>query len=119
MNGVTVQSVRPNRFVREGCRLAVCSALLLVTACGKATAPDQGEVADASPSWAEHGDLVAFLIGCSFTFETPLVEAGIEIRHVTQGCNVPMYRTNRPCRSAGRLSAPFASTGWTLTLPRC
>ncbi|MCU0894005.1 MAG: putative hydro-lyase [Rhodospirillales bacterium] len=65
------------------------------------------EVADASAAWAEHGDLVAFLIGCSFTFETPLAEAGIEIRHVTQGCNVPMYRTNRPCRPAGRLSAPL------------
>jgi uncharacterized protein YcsI (UPF0317 family) len=66
-----------------------------------------GEVADVSAAWAEHGDLVAFLIGCSFTFETPLQEAGIEIRHVTQGCNVPMYRTNRPCRPAGRLAAPL------------
>lgn len=65
------------------------------------------EVADAGAAWAEHEDLVAFLIGCSFTFETPLVEAGIEIRHVAQGCNVPMYRTNRPCRPAGRLSAPL------------
>ena len=65
------------------------------------------EVADASAAWAEHPDLVAFLIGCSFTFETPLVEAGIEIRHITQGCNVPMYRTNRPCRPAGRLSGPL------------
>jgi uncharacterized protein YcsI (UPF0317 family) len=65
------------------------------------------EVADASDAWAEHGDLVAFLIGCSFTFETPLAEAGIEIRHVTQGCNVPMYRTNRPCRPAGRVSGPL------------
>jgi uncharacterized protein YcsI (UPF0317 family) len=65
------------------------------------------EVADAGAAWAEHEDLVAFLIGCSFTFETPLFEAGIEIRHVAQGCNVPMYRTNRPCRPAGRLSAPL------------
>lgn len=48
MNVITVKSVRPNRCVCEGCRLAVCSALLLVTACGKATAPDKGEVADAS-----------------------------------------------------------------------
>lgn len=65
------------------------------------------EVADASAAWSEHSDLVAFLIGCSFTFETPLLEAGIEVRHVTQGCNVPMYRTNRTCRPAGRLSAPL------------
>ncbi|HRO16527.1 MAG TPA: DUF1445 domain-containing protein, partial [Paracoccus sp. (in: a-proteobacteria)] len=61
----------------------------------------------ASAAWAEHPDLVGFLIGCSFTFETPLMQAGIEIRHITQGCNVPMYRTNRPCRPAGRLSGPL------------
>lgn len=61
------------------------------------------EVADASALWDEHPDLVTFLIGCSFTFETPLQEAGIEVRHITQGCNVPMYRTARACRPAGRL----------------
>ena len=61
------------------------------------------EVQDATPLWAEHPDLVTFLIGCSFTFETPLQEAGIEVRHIADGCNVPMYRTNRACRPAGRL----------------
>ena len=61
------------------------------------------EVSDARPLWQEHPDLVTFLIGCSFTFETPLQEAGIEVRHIVQGCNVPMYRTNRACRPAGRL----------------
>ncbi|MFC4224119.1 putative hydro-lyase [Lysinibacter cavernae] len=60
------------------------------------------EVTDASAAWAEHPDLVTFLIGCSFTFETPLLEAGIEVRHITDGTNVPMYRTNRQCRPAGR-----------------
>ncbi|WP_293223173.1 putative hydro-lyase [Ottowia sp.] len=62
-----------------------------------------GEVSDATPLWQEHPDLVTFLIGCSFTFETPLQDAGIEVRHISQGRNVPMYRTNRPCRPAGRL----------------
>ena len=61
------------------------------------------ELADAAEAWAEHSDLVTFLIGCSFTFETPLMQAGIEVRHVAQGCNVPMYLTNRACRPAGRL----------------
>ena len=46
---------------------------------------------------------VTFLIGCSFTFETPLQQAGIEVRHIAQGRNVPMYLTNRDCRPAGRL----------------
>jgi len=61
------------------------------------------EVADATPAWAEHPDLVTFLIGCSFTFETPLQQAGIEVRHITQGRNVPMFLTDRDCRPAGRL----------------
>lgn len=61
------------------------------------------EVTDASAAWAEHPDLVAFLIGCSFTFETGLVEAGIPIRHQELGRNVPMYRTNIDCTPAGRL----------------
>ncbi|MEE3664474.1 putative hydro-lyase [Brenneria sp. g21c3] len=61
------------------------------------------EVSDASALWQEHPDLVTFLIGCSFTFETALQEAEIEVRHIADGSNVPMYRTNRQCRPAGRL----------------
>lgn len=61
------------------------------------------EVADATAAWAEQ-PLVAFLIGCSFTFEAGLVDAGIPIRHRELGRNVPMYRTNRDCEPAGRLS---------------
>lgn len=60
------------------------------------------ELSDASALWREHSDLVTFLIGCSFTFETPLQEAGIEVRHIADDSNVPMYRTNRQCRPAGR-----------------
>lgn len=61
------------------------------------------ELHDGTPLWAQHTDLVTFLIGCSFTFETDLVKAGIDVRHISQGCNVPMYRSNRQCRPAGRL----------------
>src|SRR6516164_3430853 len=52
-------------------------------------------------------DLVAFLIGCSFTFENALLEAGVPLRHLEMGCNVPMYRTNRPCRAAGVFHGPM------------
>ena len=45
-------------------------------------------------------DLVSFLIGCSFTFEGALAEAGVPVRHVEQGVNVPMYRTScSTCRT--------------------
>jgi len=52
-------------------------------------------------------DLVAFLIGCSFTFEQPMLDAGVPVRHIECGCNVSMYRTNRPCVPAGRFRGPL------------
>jgi len=58
-----------------------------------------GEYTDVSHLWRD--DLVSFLIGCSFSFESELIEAGIEMRHNTLGVNVPMYLTNIPCESAG------------------
>lgn len=58
-----------------------------------------GEYADASGIWRD--DLVAFLIGCSFSFEDALLRAGIPVRHIEQGRNVPMYHTNIPLAGAG------------------
>ncbi|MFC4913468.1 putative hydro-lyase [Actinomadura gamaensis] len=63
------------------------------------------EVSDATPYWRD--DLVAFLIGCSFSFETALLGAGVPVRHVEQGRNVPMFVTDRPCVPAGRLAGPL------------
>lgn len=70
---------------------------------------ENGELVDTLPDitdvWARHDDLVTFLIGCSFTFEFPLMEAGIPVRHILAGRNVPMYNTSIACRPAGRFSA--------------
>lgn len=63
------------------------------------------EVPDASGWWRD--DLVAFLVGCSFTFEAALAEGGVPVRHVEQGVNVPMYVTDRRCRPAGTMSGPL------------
>ena len=52
-------------------------------------------------------DLVGFALGCSFSFEQALVEEGIELRHMTCGSNVPMYRTNIRCTPAGRFAGPL------------
>lgn len=62
------------------------------------------EVTDITDYWEE--DMVAFLIGCSFTFETPLLESGIPVRHIEEKCNVPMYKTNIPCVKAGVFEGP-------------
>ena len=52
-------------------------------------------------------DLVAFLTGCSFTFERALLAAGVPVRHLEQGTNVSMFVTDRPCRPAGRFAGPL------------
>lgn len=63
------------------------------------------QTSDAREYWRD--DLVTFLLGCSFTFEHPLLEAGVPVRHLAAGRNVPMYVTSMRCRTAGRLSGPL------------
>lgn len=63
------------------------------------------EPSDITRYWRE--DLVAFLLGCSFTFERALLAAGVPVRHVEQGTNVPMYVTSRQCEPAGRFAGPL------------
>lgn len=63
------------------------------------------EPTDVLDLWRD--DLVTFLIGCSFSFEAALMNAGVPLRNIEQGHNVSMYRTNIECRSAGRLSGPL------------
>jgi uncharacterized protein YcsI (UPF0317 family) len=63
------------------------------------------EVTDIREVW--RGDLVSFLIGCSFSFEEALLEAGIPLRHIELGRNVSMYRTNVQCAGAGRFPGPL------------
>jgi uncharacterized protein YcsI (UPF0317 family) len=62
------------------------------------------EPTDLSRLWSD--DLVSFLIGCSFTFESALIEAGIPVRHVEQCTNVPMYITSLPTIPAGVFHGP-------------
>ncbi len=50
---------------------------------------------------------VAFLLGCSFSFEAGMLAAGLPVRHVEEGKNVPMYRTNVSCHGAGVFDGPL------------
>ena len=63
------------------------------------------EVTDVAALWRP--DLVSFLLGCSFSFEHALIDAGIELRHVSQGKNVAMYRTNLQTVPAGPFHGPM------------
>lgn len=58
-----------------------------------------GEAADIGDLWRD--DFVTFVIGCSFTFESAILDAGIPLRHVTDGTNVAMFRTSIPTVPSG------------------
>jgi len=64
--------------------------------------------ADIRDLWRD--DLVAFLLGCSFTFEHALVEAGVPPRNVEMGTMVSMFRSGIECVPAGRFHGPMVVT---------
>jgi uncharacterized protein YcsI (UPF0317 family) len=63
------------------------------------------EPEDITDYWRD--DLVSFVIGCSFSFEEALTRAGIELRHITCGSNVPMYCTSIATTAAGPFHGPL------------
>ena len=63
------------------------------------------EVTDIAEYWTD--DMVAFLTGCSFGFETALIRAGIPLRHLETDTTVPMFITNIPTNPAGSFSGPM------------
>jgi uncharacterized protein YcsI (UPF0317 family) len=67
--------------------------------------PDAHEPTDIRALWRD--DFIAFLLGCSFTFENALSAAGLPVRHWQSKSNVPMYRTSVRCHSAGRFAGPL------------
>jgi uncharacterized protein YcsI (UPF0317 family) len=66
------------------------------------------EPTDIMAYWRD--DLVAFVLGCSFSFEEALLEEGLPIRHIERKVRVPMYRTNIACGSAGPFAGPLVVT---------
>ncbi len=63
-----------------------------------------GELVDSVPDVSDfwRDDLIAFAIGCSFSFEEALISNGLEIRNISEGKNVPMYRTSIQTTPVGR-----------------
>ncbi|MDP7034363.1 MAG: putative hydro-lyase [Planctomycetota bacterium] len=62
----------------------------------------QGETGDIRHLWTSES--VAFALGCSFSFERALMEAGLPIRHIENRANVPMYRTGIDTHPVGEFS---------------
>jgi uncharacterized protein YcsI (UPF0317 family) len=63
------------------------------------------EPTDVRAHWRD--DLVTFALGCSFSFEEALTDNGIELRHITCGATVPMYRTSIATAPAGPFHGPM------------
>ncbi len=63
---------------------------------------------DVTPWWDD--DMVSFLLGCSFSFEAALIRAGLPVRHIELGCNVPMFITSHESIPAGIFSGPTVMT---------
>jgi uncharacterized protein YcsI (UPF0317 family) len=63
------------------------------------------EPTDITHLWRD--DLVTFVIGCSFSFEQALIAAGMSLRHVDEGRNVAMYRTDIATTAAGPFHGPM------------
>ncbi|MET1411270.1 putative hydro-lyase [Roseibium sp. HPY-6] len=57
------------------------------------------QVSDLYDHWRD--DLVAFAIGCSFTFEDALRNAGIAMRHIDSNVTVPMFRSSIETTKSG------------------
>jgi uncharacterized protein YcsI (UPF0317 family) len=55
-------------------------------------------------------DFVAFLLGCSFSFEEALLRARVPVRHIEENKNVPMYITHIPCKPSGVFHGPMVVT---------
>ncbi len=66
------------------------------------------EPTDITSLWRD--DFVSFVLGCSFSFEQALMDEGIRLRHVEQGRNVAMFRTNMATTPAGRFHGPLVVT---------
>lgn len=68
-----------------------------------------GELVDSPFDILDHwqSDSVAFLLGCSLTFEDALLQAGVPLRHLENDRTIPVYVSNVECEPAGRFNGPM------------
>jgi uncharacterized protein YcsI (UPF0317 family) len=66
------------------------------------------EPTDIGALWRD--DFVTFVLGCSFSFEQALIDEGVRLRHVDEGRNVAMFRTDVATQPAGPFGGPLVVT---------
>ena len=67
-----------------------------------------GDVVSIEDLWRD--DFVVFALGCSFSFEEPLVDAGLRLRHWEDGSVCPMFLTDIDCAPAGRFHSKLVTS---------
>ena len=75
------------------------------------------EPLDIRKYWSE--ELVTFVLGCSFSFEMPILQDGIPLQHIERDTTVPMYRTSIDCVPAGRFRGKMVVSMRPLHARRC
>jgi len=85
------------RIYRDGIHVQDAESLCVTS--------EKGEKGGAKSLWQD--DFVTFVIGCSFSFEEALLRGGVPVRHIEQGCNVPMYRIAILTEKAGIFEGPL------------
>lgn len=73
------------------------------------------DLVDLRSHWPD--DSVAFLLGCWFTAEDHLKRAGVRMRHIEEGIQGGLFRTTRPCVSAGGFAGPLVVSMRPFSLP--
>ena len=126
-NVVILPEVLANDFLHYCQRNPKPCPLLAVSESGEAVLPSLGADMDIRTDlpryrvWREgvqpeqptdikalwRNDFVTFVIGCSFSFEKALLEAGVALRHIAQNRNVAMYRSNMATAPAGVFKGPM------------
>ncbi|KAJ4861084.1 hypothetical protein T069G_06072 [Trichoderma breve] len=90
-----IDKVRGDEILGEGCDIRRDAPHYMVY---KDSKLEKSHCNDVVAEWTD--DHVAFLIGCSYSFETALAAVGLPPRQLLLGRNVPMYRTTlRLCPS--------------------
>jgi uncharacterized protein YcsI (UPF0317 family) len=63
------------------------------------------DASDLGAYWSDES--VAFLLGCSFSFEQTLIANGVRMKHIDRSLTVSMYVTDIQCTPVGRLRGPM------------
>ncbi|CAM1506606.1 Fc.00g062470.m01.CDS01 [Cosmosporella sp. VM-42] len=91
-----IKGIHGNELLADGCDIRKDAPRFMVY---KDSKLDKDHCSDITAEWTE--DHIAFLVGCSFSFEHELSVSGLPPRHAILDRTVPMYRTKVPLCPSG------------------